>query len=65
MGYVDGCPQLVEYDANNGFQTVVGTSAWVIHRNREIYGEDADEFRPERWLEKGKTGDLRKSLSAT
>jgi len=30
--------------------TVVGCSAWVIHRNRDIFGEDADEFRPERWL---------------
>ncbi|KAL2075965.1 hypothetical protein VTL71DRAFT_908 [Oculimacula yallundae] len=30
--------------------TIVGISAWVIHRNRDIFGEDADVFRPERWL---------------
>ncbi|KAF5862062.1 hypothetical protein ETB97_012209 [Aspergillus alliaceus] len=31
--------------------TVIGTNPWVIHRNKEIFGEDADVFRPERWLE--------------
>ncbi|KAN0112173.1 cytochrome P450 [Hyaloscypha variabilis] len=31
--------------------TVVGVNAWVIHRNKEVFGEDADRFRPERWLE--------------
>jgi cytochrome P450 len=31
--------------------TVVGVNAWVIHRNKEVFGEDADAFRPERWLE--------------
>lgn len=31
--------------------TVVGVSAWVIHRNREIYGNDVDQYRPERWLD--------------
>lgn len=30
--------------------TVVGCSAWVIHRNEEIFGEDAEVYRPERWL---------------
>ncbi|KAJ6193468.1 cytochrome P450 monooxygenase-like protein [Bipolaris maydis] len=25
--------------------------AYTIHRNKEFYGEDADEFKPERWLE--------------
>jgi cytochrome P450 len=29
--------------------TIVGVSAWVLHRN-EIYGEDVEVFRPERWL---------------
>ncbi|KAL2855332.1 cytochrome P450 [Aspergillus pseudoustus] len=31
--------------------TNVSISAPVIHHDREIYGPDADEFRPERWLE--------------
>lgn len=30
--------------------TVVGCNAWTIHRDRGIFGEDADEFVPERWL---------------
>ncbi|ROV96012.1 hypothetical protein VMCG_08002 [Cytospora schulzeri] len=30
--------------------TIVGCSAWVIHRNKEIFGEDVDVYRPERWL---------------
>lgn len=31
--------------------TIVGVSAWVIHRNKEIFGEDADHWRPCRWIE--------------
>ncbi|KAJ8127654.1 hypothetical protein O1611_g5983 [Lasiodiplodia mahajangana] len=30
--------------------TVVGTSSWVIHRATQIWGDDVEEFRPERWL---------------
>ncbi len=30
--------------------TIVGCSAWVIHRRKEVFGEDADLYRPERWL---------------
>lgn len=30
--------------------TIVGCNAWVIHRNREIFGEDVDVYRPDRWL---------------
>lgn len=30
--------------------TVVGCSAWVIHRNKEVFGEDVETYRPERWL---------------
>lgn len=33
--------------------TIVGCSAWVIHRRKEIYGENVDHYRPERWLEAG------------
>lgn len=31
--------------------TVVGCNAWVVHQNKEVFGEDADVYRPERWLE--------------
>ena len=31
--------------------TVVGVNAWVVHRNKDIYGSDAEQFRPERWLD--------------
>jgi cytochrome P450 len=29
----------------------VGLNPWCTARNKEVYGEDAEEFRPERWLE--------------
>jgi len=33
----------------------------VIHRNKEVYGEDVEDFRPDRWL-KEDTGDMRMLL---
>lgn len=30
--------------------TIVGCSAWVIHRRPEIFGEDVEAFNPDRWL---------------
>ncbi|KAK4506313.1 hypothetical protein PRZ48_000043 [Zasmidium cellare] len=30
--------------------TEVGVSAWALHRNPDVYGEDAEDFRPERFL---------------
>lgn len=34
---------------------MVGVNPWVAHTNRSVYGEDADVFRPERWLEEENT----------
>lgn len=31
--------------------TKVGINAWVVHRDVDIFGEDADEWRPERWID--------------
>ncbi|KAI0970068.1 cytochrome P450 [Xylaria arbuscula] len=31
--------------------TVVGTNAWAIHMASEIWGDDVEEFRPERWID--------------
>ena len=30
--------------------TIVGCSAWVIHRREEIFGPDVDTYNPDRWL---------------
>jgi hypothetical protein len=31
--------------------TAIACNGWVLHRDKEIFGQDADDFRPERWLE--------------
>lgn len=31
--------------------TVVGINAWVVHHDKAVFGDTADEFIPERWLE--------------
>ncbi|KFZ01158.1 hypothetical protein V500_00862 [Pseudogymnoascus sp. VKM F-4518 (FW-2643)] len=31
--------------------TVVGISGWATQRNKGVFGEDAESFRPERWLD--------------
>ena len=34
--------------------TIVGCSAWVIHKREEVFGDSIDDYRPERWLERSK-----------
>lgn len=31
--------------------TTVGINAWVVHHDKDVYGSDHEEFRPERWIE--------------
>ena len=32
--------------------TTVGVNPWVVHRDQDVFGEDVEAFRPERWLER-------------
>lgn len=43
--------------------TIVGCNAWVLHRRPEVFGEDVDFYRPERWLEADK--EQLKEMNAT
>ncbi|KAL8673603.1 MAG: hypothetical protein Q9168_002001, partial [Polycauliona sp. 1 TL-2023] len=43
--------------------TIVGCNAWVIHRRAEVFGDDVDAYRPERWLEVSK--EKRKEMDGT
>lgn len=31
--------------------TIVGLNAWVVHRDKIVFGQDAESFNPERWLQ--------------
>lgn len=31
--------------------TRIAVNGWVLHRDRNVFGNDADVYRPERWLE--------------
>ncbi|KAL6153170.1 hypothetical protein ACJQWK_03492 [Exserohilum turcicum] len=47
-----GGAQIGDYFFPEG--TVVGINTWVMHRDTTIFGPDANEFRPERWLDSDK-----------
>ncbi|KAH6847213.1 cytochrome P450 [Chaetomium sp. MPI-CAGE-AT-0009] len=34
--------------------TIVGINSWVEHSNKAIFGDDADTFNPDRWLQEDK-----------
>lgn len=37
--------------------TSVGINPYIVNRNKAVWGSDADEFRPERWLQAKGEGD--------
>lgn len=34
--------------------TECAVNGWVLHRDRKVFGNDAELYRPERWLEEDK-----------
>ena len=45
--------------------TIVGCSAWVLHRRPEIFGDRVDEYVPERWLEENTSAEKLKEMNGT
>ncbi|VUC31300.1 unnamed protein product [Clonostachys rosea] len=43
------------YFPKGTYKTEVGVNAWVLHYDDSIYGPDPKSFRPERWIDQGKT----------
>ncbi|KAL8758299.1 MAG: hypothetical protein Q9199_001601 [Rusavskia elegans] len=39
--------------------TLVGYGIYVMHRRKDLYGEDAEDFKPDRWLDEGGKKGLR------
>lgn len=33
---------------------MVGVNGWVVHRDKGTFGDDIEQYRPERWLEASK-----------
>ncbi|KAJ3546966.1 hypothetical protein NM208_g1739 [Fusarium decemcellulare] len=42
--------------------TIVGMSPYILARNRSIYGEDAEFFRPDRWLRDEANGETEEAF---
>ncbi|KAK4038216.1 hypothetical protein C8A01DRAFT_17663 [Parachaetomium inaequale] len=46
--------------------TIVGCSAWVLHRDERVFGGDVEAYRPERWEVKGEGDEARvKAMNGT
>lgn len=46
--------------------TNIGVNSWVAHRDIHVFGNDADKFRPERWVEaKEECGERYKQIEAS
>ena len=44
--------------------TVVGINTWTAHYNEDVWGSDAAQFRPERWIEAKEDSDRLKRMEA-
>ena len=43
--------------------TEVAVNGWVLHRDKDTFGQDADVYRPERWLENdGKAKEMERHM---
>ncbi|KAL3421108.1 cytochrome P450 [Phlyctema vagabunda] len=42
--------------------TIVGMNPWTVHRNQDIFGKDADIWRPERWLDTERAAEMNKYM---
>jgi len=44
--------------------TIVGMNGWVIHQDKQIYGQDAACFNPDRWLRDITSGETEEDFQA-
>ena len=44
--------------------TIVGMNGWVIHQDKQIYGQDAASFNPDRWLRDVASGETEEDFQA-
>ena len=41
---------VVDLKPADRYQTILSVNPWLIHRNQDCFGSDADTYNPERWL---------------